>query len=320
MYTPDRKHTFSIRVVLTPCRLSEQGIYSLFMRVVYRRKKREYSLNCRLHESNFRQESQCVVFSPEGILKKREPGAINRLIREEKEALRKTFLFLERNEPDFDLKRLMLKHHKERQGQHVETFILRYIDQLREAGKQSTAEAYTSGLNSLLRFCGSRKLTFRQVNYAFITDYMHYLRTRDISENTVHMYLSNFRAVYNKARKAGIKVSRDYPFSDLGVHKQPTLKRALTKEEIARIASVNLEGHPLLERARDLFMFSFYCRGMPFVDAVHLKQEYLTGETISYERNKTGQRLRIGIFPALRELLEKYHTGSTYVFPPSWRW
>ena len=97
----------------------------------------------------------------------------------------------------------MQRHHKERHDQYVEKFILQYIDSLREEGKQGTADAYMSGLRSLLRFCSPRKIKFKDVDYVFITDYMHYLRARGVAENTVHMYLSNFRAICNKARKQG---------------------------------------------------------------------------------------------------------------------
>ena len=73
------------------------------------------------------------------------------------------------------------------------------------------------------------------------------------------------------------------------------MKRALSKEEIALIASVNLRRHPRLEQARDLFMFSFYCRGMSFVDVIHLRNDWVVKDTIFYARSKTGQRLQVGL-------------------------
>lgn len=67
---------------------------------------------------------------------------------------------------------------------------------------------------------------------------------RGISENSIHMYLSNFRAVYNKARKQGIRVCGENPFAGLNVRRQETVKRALSKEEIALIASADLRRYP----------------------------------------------------------------------------
>lgn len=311
----NKKKKLSIHVILNPCKASGDEIYSLAIRVLYCRKKKEYSLGRQVHRSNYRVDGERVVYSPEGILKRRDPGSINRLIMEEKEGIVKSFLFLERTEPGFGLERLMQRHHKERHDQYVEKFILQYIDSLREEGKLGTADAYMSGLRSLLRFCSPRKIKFKDVDYVFITDYMHYLRARGVAENTVHMYLSNFRAICNKARKQGVKVGKDNPFADLDIRRRETVKRALSKEEIALIASANLRRHPRLEQARDLFMFSFYCRGMSFVDVIHLRNDWVVKDTIFYARSKTGQRLQVGLLPDLQKIIEKYRTDSPYIFP-----
>ena len=311
----NKKNKLSIRVVLNSCKASEEGIYSLGIRVLYRRRKKEYSLGWRLHRSNFLPDKERVVFSPEGPLKRKDLGCINRLIKEEKGNLLKAGLFLERAEPGFSLERLMQKHHKNRCSQYVEVFMLQCIEELRGEGKSGTAEAYVSGLNSLRRFCALGKLRFKEVDYAFVTDYMHYLRTPTISQNTLAMYLSCFRAVYNKARKQGVEVREGNPFADLNFRVQETLKRALTKEEIARIARVDLRRHPRMEEARDLFMFSFYCRGMSFVDVIHLRRDCIVNGTLFYERNKTGQRLQVGMLPCMYEIIEKYRSRSPYLFP-----
>ena len=105
------------------------------------------------------------------------------------------------------------------------------------------------------------------------------------------------------------------PFADLNFRVQETLKRALTKEEIARIARVDLRRHPRMEEARDLFMFSFYCRGMSFVDVIHLRRDCIVNGTLFYERNKTGQRLQVGMLPCMYEIIEKYRSRSPYLFP-----
>ena len=206
MNLQNKKKKLSIRVVIHPCKASAAGVYSLAIRVLYCRKKKEYSLGWRVHESNYRRDADRVVYSSEGILTRREVSLVNRLIRNEKEDLVRNYRLLERSDPGFTLERLMLKHRKEQYDQSVDKFILQYIDTLLEEGKQSTAASYTSGLYSLLRFCSLRKINFKDIDYVFVTDYIHYLRMRGISENSIHMYLSNFRAVYNKARKQGIRV------------------------------------------------------------------------------------------------------------------
>ena len=99
------------------------------------------------------------------------------------------------------------------------------------------------------------------------------------------------------------------PFRELKLQTQETAKRALCKHDIARIVSVDLSSEPLLDRARDLFMFSFYARGMPFVDIVFLKHDSIINGIIYYERNKTGQRMQVRVIPPLAALIEKYITS-----------
>ena len=67
--------------------------------------------------------------------------------------------------------------------------------------------------------------------------------------------------------------------------------------------------------ARDLFMFSFYARGMPFVDIVFLKHDSIINGIIYYERNKTGQRMQVRVIPPLAALIEKYRSSYPYVLP-----
>ena len=119
MNLQNKKKKLSIRVVIHPCKASAAGVYSLAIRVLYCRKKKEYSLGWRVHESNYRRDADRVVYSSEGILTRREVSLVNRLIRNEKEDLVRNYRLLERTDPGFTLERLMLKHRKEQYDQSV---------------------------------------------------------------------------------------------------------------------------------------------------------------------------------------------------------
>lgn len=68
--------------------------------------------------------------------------------------------------------------------------------------------------------------------------------------------------------------------------------------------------------ARDLFMFSFYTRGMSFIDMAFLKKRDLQNGFISYTRQKTGKRLTIKLERPMQEIIDKYDTGTTpYLLP-----
>ena len=72
---------------------------------------------------------------------------------------------------------------------------------------------------------------------------------------------------------------------------EPTAKRAISPTLIRRLSQLNLEKQPNLRFSRDLFLLSFYLRGIPFVDLVHLRKTDMRYNTIHYHRHKTRQQL-----------------------------
>ena len=63
-------------------------------------------------------------------------------------------------------------------------------------------------------------------------------------------------------------------------------------------------------------MFSFYTRGMSFVDIALLKKADLFPDEICYRRHKTGQLMRVGMNRQIIRILTRYeHVVGEYVFP-----
>ena len=61
-----------------------------------------------------------------------------------------------------------------------------------------------------------------------------------------------------------------------------------------------------MEFARDMFMFSFYTRGMSFVDMAFLKKTDLNNGMLTYRRKKTGQLLSIRWEKCMQDIVDKY--------------
>lgn len=65
-----------------------------------------------------------------------------------------------------------------------------------------------------------------------------------------------------------------------------------------------------------MFIFSFYARGMAFVDIVYLKKSNIQNGYITYVRHKTGQELTIRIETRLQNIINQYEKkDSPYLFP-----
>lgn len=73
---------------------------------------------------------------------------------------------------------------------------------------------------------------------------------------------------------------------------------------------------PALDFARDMFLISFYLRGMSFIDMAFLRKADLVNGYITYRRRKTGQQLIIEWTKEMQFILDKYPDNVTdYLLP-----
>lgn len=76
--------------------------------------------------------------------------------------------------------------------------------------------------------------------------------------------------MYNRAVEKELVVQRS-PFKYVYTGIDKTVKRAVSAKVIRQIRDLDLVLYPLMDYARDIFMFSFYTRGMSFIDMAYLK-------------------------------------------------
>lgn len=195
------------------------------------------------------------------------------------------------------------------------SFAENLICQLRQIGRHCTADTYATALNSFIRFRKGRDIALDDVDSDLMTAYETYLRSTGICPNSISFYMRNLRAVYNRAVDKELTVQR-YPFKHVYTGIDKTLKRAVPLDVIRRIRDMDLSGHQSMDYARDIFMFSFYTRGMSFVDMAFLKKKDLQNGILSYRRQKTGQQLFIKWEKPMQKVIDRYDTaGSPYLLP-----
>jgi len=85
---------------------------------------------------------------------------------------------------------------------------------------------------------------------------------------------------------------------------------------IKKIKDMDFTTNPTFDFARDMFLLSFYTRGMSFVDMAYLQKKDLRHGILSYRRRKTGQQMFIKWEKCMQEIIDKYDTsGSNYLLP-----
>ena len=194
--------------------------------------------------------------------------------------------------------------------QDVAGFTESIIRRLRANRQFRTAETYESALRSFQRFLGAPTLSFREVTPALVTRYELYLADRGLSRNTSSFYMRILRAIYNRAVDEGLTRQKD-PFRHVYTGVDKTRKRAVSISVIRAVKHLDLSDAPSLALARDLFLFSFYTRGMSFVDMAGLTRGNLDGGYLRYIRRKTGRPICIRWEKCMQEIVDRYPTPAT---------
>ena len=184
-------------------------------------------------------------------------------------------------------------------------FMEELVARLQHLGKIRTSETYAAAAESFMRFRGGRDLLLDEIDSDLMVEYQTYLRRRGLAMNTVSFYNRILRAAYNRAVEKGLAEQR-HPFRHVYTGVDKTVKRAIPLQAIRRIKNLDLSARPSLEFARDMFLFSFYTRGMSFVDMAHLRKQDLRNGILSYRRRKTGQQLFIKWEQCMQEIAGKH--------------
>ena len=194
-------------------------------------------------------------------------------------------------------------------------FMENVIANLMELGKVRTSETYTSALNSFRRFRKGKDILLAQIDSDLIQAYEAYLKNTGICPNTSSFYMRILRAVYNRAVDKRLTTQK-FPFKHVYTGVDKTIKRAISLKDVKKLKGMDLSGNPAFEFARDMFLFSFYTRGMSFVDMAYLRKKDIQNGILSYKRRKTGQVLLIKWEKCMQEIVDKYNYPlSCYLLP-----
>ena len=201
------------------------------------------------------------------------------------------------------------------QGVSLRNFMQELIHRLKELGRVRTAETYVSTMNSVMNFLQGEDISIDMIDSDMMERYEAYLKRRESSLNTISFYMRTLRATYNRAVEKGL-IEQKYPFKRVYTNLEKTTKRAISLSVISQIKQLELTHKPHLEFARDIFIFSFYTRGMSFIDIAYLRKRDIKGDELTYRRRKTGQKLHIKWESCMRELVEKHpNKNSEYLLP-----
>lgn len=198
-------------------------------------------------------------------------------------------------------------------------FIDAKIAEFFNESRASSLSAYRSIKQSLSRFLENEDIFFKDVKVDLIQEYFHYLKQSGISDSTVAFYMRVLRRLFNQAADEGLLTLPDKAFAnvDTSVNHPGTksTEQYLTKEQMRQLALMKIEDNGM-DFARDLFMFSYYMRGVELADLASLQESNIQGQYLIYNRRKFGKEIKTIIDPKAREIIDKYSgQNDDYLFP-----
>lgn len=303
----------SIKVKFRPSTVADhEG--TIYYQIIHERKVRQLLSDYKVLPSEW-DESRSMVTTTQKSERKAFILSIRERIRWDVERLNKIDKKLDANGLSYTADDVIDEFNRYANEYSVFNFMESVIIKLKQKGKARTSETYTATLNSFKKFREDEDLMLDCLTSEIMESYEAWLQRRGVAPNTVSFYTRILRAVYNRAVEQDIIENRN-PFKHVYTGVDKTVKRALPLATIKKIKALDLSLTPSLDYARDMFLMSFYLRGMSFIDLAFLKKSDLKNGSVTYRRRKTGQQLIIGWTKEMQMILDKYPENATdYLLP-----
>lgn len=295
----------SIKLKFRPSANGNDG--SVYYQIIHQRVVRQIGTDYRIPQSAWNEKSGCVV------------GAENSLIRQhirfDIARIRRIILRLEDEIGEYSADDIVERYHAELHENTLFNFMQQAIDRERQLGKERTAETYLAALNGFRKFREGKDVMLDEIGGEMMENYQAWMKSNGLTANTISFYMRRMRATINRAIRKNI-ISDNRLFQNVFTGNGKTVKRALPANVIRQIREADLSAQPKLEFARDMFMLSFYLRGIAFVDMAYLRKTDLQNGILTYHRRKTGQRITIKWTKKMQDIVDKYPNNSTqYLLP-----
>ena len=273
-------------IILDTRRARKDGTYPVKLRVIHNRKYKDYAVGLSMAEADF---AKVTGAKPRGDYKDQKLflDAIEKRANDVIKGLPEfSFATFERDYLD-----------KNDKQQDVYSYYLRYIKELQDEGRASTASSYESSLNSL-KVYHPKVLQFDRLTPDFLKNYEQWMQANGKSATSTGIYLRALRSICNMAIEQGALKRANYPFGKrrYQIPAGRNVKKALKLADIQKIfiyqPTTEAEG-----KARDLWLFSYLCSGINMKDICRLRWRNIEGNKIVFVRAKTERTTKKNLRP-----------------------
>ena len=277
---------------------------TLYYQVIHKRKVKYISTEHQIYAYEWDEKAETIVVAAESERK----GTLAMMQCKIDKAFKQLRSILDRTErchKDYTVDDLCKAFIKEQTYKTVFVFLHEQATKKEQMKRLGTARTYGNAYRRFKAFREDVDLTFDELTPDMIECYEAWLIDRRLKQNSIRCYLRTLNTLLCKAVAEGLLSNRNL-FSRVRLSYVKTTKRAISEKELKVIANLELPEHSTMALARDIFMFSFYMRGMPFVDIAYLRKTDLKNGMWTYCRRKTNQCLMVEWEKAQQKILDRY--------------
>uniref|UniRef100_UPI00402810C9 tyrosine-type recombinase/integrase n=1 Tax=Bacteroides uniformis TaxID=820 RepID=UPI00402810C9 len=306
----------SVKVKFRPSSVNgKEG--SIYYQVIHNRVVRQIRTDYRIFESEWNDKISAVIIPAwTSIDRKNYLQSVISSIEWDTKRLKTIIALYERGNKSYTSDDIILKFNRQADEQSLFSFMQGVIEQLKRLNRIRTSETYSVTLASFMKFRDGQDILLCEIDSDAMMLYEAWLKANGNCPNTISFYMRILRAVYNRAVEKDL-IEQKFPFKHVYTGIDKTVKRAVPLKTVKRIKKLDLKMKSHLDYARDMFLFSFYTRGMSFVDMAYLKKSDLKNGILTYRRRKTGQQLTIKWEKCMGNIVTKYggHSATQYLLP-----
>ena len=279
----------------------------IYFQIIHNRVVRQLNTDYRIFASEWNEDTETIIANGD---RTNIVNAIKEHLAWDVARLNKVVAQLDSERHKYSAEDVITAFHRLTKEVSLFSFWHNVIAQLKQLGKVRTAETYTATLKSFMKFQNNQDVPLDGITSDMMLLYEAHLKARGVRMNTISFYMRIFRAVYNRAVEKGVTTQQN-PFRHVYTGVDKTVKRAIPIKDIKALKDMDLSMHPTLDFTRDMFMFSFYTRGMSFVDMAYLKKSDIKNGILTYRRRKTGQELTVKWEKCMVDIVAKYPENKT---------
>lgn len=271
---------------------------TLYFQVIHKRVARQIHTEYKLYPSEWDAVHSDIIMPPYAVPQRYSYlQSLRDTLKADKKKLQSVIARLEKETQTYTADKVVEYY---REGKVLQGFIAytaELSNRLHSIGKTRMADRYTTTVNSLRRYLNGNDIPIEEMDGTLMQGYEQWLKEQGLCRNTTSFYMRNLRTIYNHAVEDTDTVSSN-PFKHVYTGIDKTVKRAIPMETIRQLKQLDLSLNPRMDFARDMFLFSFYTRG------ITRNSDCIVFQNIDYQHILTIQNHKIRLKYCLLKIIK----------------